>query len=742
MTAPNLSADDEQRLASQAEAHRQLFEMSPELLCSIDESLHFQELNPAWERTLGWTRAELRDKPFVHFVHPDDVDESATTAQRLLRDGAESLGFEMRWLHRTGRWVRLTLRWTAKGNTIFATARDVSDYEANEAALVRAHAELREREAHLRALFESMGEGVILLDATGVATACNTAAERILKTPRSDLLGRNALQGSMVPLFDAAGAQLAEDERPGRVALKAGRSIINLIMGLDSVDGQRTWLSVNATPLRFHEGDEPRGVVITFRDKTEQRLLQAAQERSDARFRALVTFAPVGIFEAGVNGGCLYVNDRWCMLTGLSAAEALGDGWARALHPEDMPGVRQKWLAAASMGAPFTHDYRFLRPDGSEVFVLGNAVALRDDAGNVCGYLGTVVDISEQRRAELALAKSEANFRTIADRAPIGIGVRVGPVITYANPALARLHGVSSPDQLVGEHTTSMISPDSAEALARRTRALSRGDNVGAEVLSFRRVGDGTEALLEVDSLNLEFGGQPAVMSLLRDVTELERARTERDVAHAALVESLSQKETLLKEIHHRVKNNLQVIASLLRLGKGNVRDPIALGAFNDSIARVHSIALIHERLYQSRDLDRVDLRRYLSGLVNEIARTYLTPMRTVEVVVESADVRLDIDRCVPLGLIVNELVTNALKHAFVAPRAARQARVTVQLREHDLEFELAVTDNGVGFDQSEKAAGSLGLVLVVNLAQQLGGSTSMMNEEGTTWRIRFPKPM
>jgi|CXWL01.1.fsa_nt_gi PAS domain S-box-containing protein len=147
-----------------------------------------------------------------------------------------------------------------------------------------------------------------------------------------------------------------------------------------------------------------------LRDVSEKRRAQRALAESEARFRGLAAAAPVGIFQADTEGRCLYVNERWSEIAGMSAEEAAGAGWLRALHPADRARVRQSWREAVAGRAPFNRRYRFLRPDGTETWVLGNAVASLGASGVVNGHIGTVTDVTESHQQSLALerAKSEA----------------------------------------------------------------------------------------------------------------------------------------------------------------------------------------------------------------------------------------------------------------------------------------------------------------------------------------------
>jgi PAS domain S-box-containing protein len=212
---------------------------------------------------------------------------------------------------------------------------------------------------------------------------------------------------------------------------------------------------------------------------------------------------------------------------------------------------------------------------------------------------------------------------------------------------------------------------------------------------------------------------------------------TERKQAEEALRSALSEKEVLLREIHHRVKNNLQVVSSLISLQSEAVQDPIIQGHFQEMQVRVRSMALIHEELYQSNDLSRVDFAEYISKLINGLAQTYMIhPNVNLQADVE--EVFLGVDTAIPCGLIVNELVTNAFKYAFPDARAGE-----VIVRLHTLDtggYRLIVCDNGIGLppDIDLENTETLGMQLITILTRQLRGSLRIESTRGTCFTIEF----
>jgi len=202
---------------------------------------------------------------------------------------------------------------------------------------------------------------------------------------------------------------------------------------------------------------------------------------------------------------------------------------------------------------------------------------------------------------------------------------------------------------------------------------------------------------------------------------------------------SLKEKDVLLKEIHHRVKNNLQVVESLLRLQSRVVKDPNVLGLFEESQTRVRSIALLYETLCRSRDLARIDMLDYIQKLTMQLFQSFGISQDMIRLQLHIQPVSLTMDTAIPCGLIINELISNSLKHAF----PSGSGEVSVQLRANpDQTFTLVVSDTGVGLprDVDERTCPSLGLQLVSLLLEKLDGTSEVRRSEGTMWTMTFPE--
>ncbi len=228
---------------------------------------------------------------------------------------------------------------------------------------------------------------------------------------------------------------------------------------------------------------------------------------------------------------------------------------------------------------------------------------------------------------------------------------------------------------------------------------------------------------------------------------KLERTVAERTselrTSNARMEASVKEKDILIKEIHHRVKNNMQVVSSLLNLQSASITDRSVLDIIKKSRDRVHSMALIHEKLYQSRDLARIDFEQYLRKLIVHLFNSYRVDPGTVDLKLDVKDVFLDINTGIPCALIANELVSNALKYAFPSGRGVRGEIAIAFRRAGDGPYELTIRDNGVGLPASFglETSESLGLQIVRDLVAQIDGSIRVENRGGTIYSITFPAP-
>lgn len=265
--------------------------------------------------------------------------------------------------------------------------------------------------------------------------------------------------------------------------------------------------------------------------------------------------------------------------------------------------------------------------------------------------------------------------------------------------------------------------------------------SVASEQVAIQAMKGGAQDYLVKDSVTAEALGS-AVKKATEKVGLIRTLKSERDrlaISLAELAASLAEKETLLKEVHHRVKNNLQVIASLLRLQADGIGDPRLTVALRESQNRVESMALIHEQLYETEDLREVDLARHASLLASNLVRSYAIDEGRISWSVTIQSVPLTVDRAIPAGLILNELISNAFKHAFPD---GRKGSLSIEGRRSGGSVVLEVRDDGVGVPEGVDPARpkSLGLEIVAILTRQLKGTFEIERGCGALCRVTFPQ--
>jgi PAS domain S-box-containing protein len=332
------------------------------------------------------------------------------------------------------------------------------------------------------------------------------------------------------------------------------------------------------------------------------------------------------------------------------------------------------------------------------------------------------------------LEESEKEFRNIFNSAHDAIIIMepYNEIVYNVNDRACEIYGFSRQEFIGMSLIAISRDVDRGKQKIKEIENLQKGDYLNFDTVQYRE--DGSEMFLEINASVINYRGKLAILSINRDITQRKRAELQ-------IKESLREKEILLKEIHHRVKNNLQVISSLLDLQADALGDTHINKAIQDSKDRIHSMALIHENLYQFGDLARINGIEYIHNLVEYIFNVHgdLAEHIASRVQIEMPSLALDMDTAIPIGLILTELLSNALKHAFPTGKKG-EIHVAVHTGIPGM-LTLVVRDNGVGLPQdiSVEKSQSLGLQLVQLLTQQVKGTIEIKTSKGTTVTITFP---
>ena len=333
-------------------------------------------------------------------------------------------------------------------------------------------------------------------------------------------------------------------------------------------------------------------------------------------------------------------------------------------------------------------------------------------------------EIKEREQAEIALRESEEKYRNLVERANDGIAIIQNSIVKYVNIALTNMMGYSI-NEVIGNNFSNFIIPEELPKVEDRYKRRMKGEDVPSvyETAFFHK--DGRRIDIELNAGIIPYEGKPADFVLVRDITERKKAEDK-------IKSALKEKEVLLREVHHRVKNNIQVITSMLNLHFGYFKDTQDIETFKEIQNRIKSMALIHEKLYQSRDLALVDFNEYIRDLINSLFRFYGINVNEIKPKITVQDVSLGLDAG------INELVSNSLKHAFPD---RREGEIRIKLQpDNSNKISLIVSDNGIGFpkDLDFKSIKTFGLQLVSTLVEQLDGTIELHCIEGTEFKIIF----
>jgi PAS domain S-box-containing protein len=370
---------------------------------------------------------------------------------------------------------------------------------------------------------------------------------------------------------------------------------------------------------------------------------------------------------------------------------------------------------------------RFLHRDGSSRVLIWNAAGSTDER---IIYLAAR-DLTVIRLAGEELARSEENFRNSLDDSPLGVRiVTEGGETLYANGKILAIYGYDSLGELRSTPVAKRYTPESyALFQSRRDERRRGGDGPPEYAVDIVRK-DGEIRHLRAFRKKVRWNGAEHYQAVSLDITEQKLAVDELSRADR-------EKALLLKEIHHRVKNNMQIIISLLRLTARADGDEKLEEIFRESQNRIRAMAAVHSMLYQSGNFAGINAGAYIRQTADELFRAYNTSPDKIALLIDAEDVTLPLDAAVPCGLLINELISNALKHAF---SKSGSGEIRVEMKKEENGVKIIFADNGAGFPEGIDFSDTktLGLKLIQMLVAQLDGQIEMVQAGGTRYVITF----
>lgn len=514
---------------------------------------------------------------------------------------------------------------------------------------------------------------------------------------------------------------------------------------IDSFSTERKFRRKDNTPVNinltvsYNESAAQNYFICILEDVSNRKEVEKRLHESEAKYKQLIHNSPIAItrLKAGTDG-YEFVNEEFVRQSGYSEeefAELSKIETNLMVHHDDRERVIQSFDVWANNHYPGVHNiqYRIFNKDHEIVWLNAFCYTERDLDGNITAMDQMYVDITEMKRIEEELKRTLSLLNSTLESTEDGIMVADGKGrIMSFNKKFAEMWNLPSElldsrnDEKAIEFVINQLKNPN-QFIVKVMELYSRPDEVSFDIIEFN---DGR--IIERYSQPQKIGSESIgrVWSF-RDVTH-------RIKAEQSVTSSLREKETLLKEIHHRVKNNLQVVSSLLNLESKFITDKDDLAIFKDSQNRVRSMALVHETLYNSKDLSRIHFREYAIKLTDNIRQSYKSENKKIEMIRRVQDaIYINIDAAIPLGLLVNEIITNCYKYAF---KNMESGTIEINIEMKDDIFEMIISDNGCGLPDGLDLNNTktLGFQLINTLITQLDGEVIIDRNKGTKFTIRF----
>ena len=518
------------------------------------------------------------------------------------------------------------------------------------------------------------------------------------------------------------------------------RTVYDVEFRMRHLDGSWRWIFARANFVRDAQG-APVRMLGSHTDITERKRANEALAASEERFKYVLDATEDGVWDLNLSTGAVYFSPQWERLLGYAPGETpqQREFFYGIVHPKDRAAVDRTMQEHLDGHTPIKQlEVRLRTKAGGYCWFLDRGkVVARDAAGTPVRMVGTITDISERHAIQEALVESESRFRNIIDASPVPMALQEGgPGFSFVNPAFVQTFGYPLDRTPTIDDWWRGSYPDAdqrARVKSAWRNALLHADRPGSAFEPVElsvRCSDGSSKTVLATASAFDPQRKTAYLLVLYDITALKQAQ-------AALSNSLVEKEALLKEVHHRVKNNLQVVTSLLRLESMRRDNADTRSVLGDMQGRIRSMALLHESLYRSGLFASVELGDYLGQLVAQAFRSQACGGDAIRLHLDLHSVRVGMDQATPCGLLVNELVSNCLKHAFPDGREG-DIRVELHVLPDTQQVRLRVSDTGVGlpadFQMARRA--SLGLQLVDDLARQIGGHLEV--GPGSSFAVTF----
>jgi len=703
-------------LKNSEERYKDLVEKAGIAILIDDENGKITYANQKAEELYGYSIEEMKNQSIQSLVHPDDIKKVAQFHNDRLRGKEAPSSYEFKGIKNDGSIiyveldvVELKVKERAIGTRLYL--KDITERK-------KAEEEMRMRGS----VIESSINAVAIASLEGSLTYVNNSFLKMWGyDDEEEVIGRPATQFW----------QMEEKAEEVMESLRNKGSWVGELAAKQK-DGSQFDVQLSSTMVKDENG-RLICMMASFLDITDQKKAAKELKDSEERLKIMFEYAPDGYYLNDFKGNFIDGNRAAEKLTGYKRDELAGKSFLKLklLPLKEIPKAATL-LAKNALGQPTGPDeFTLKRKDGTRAEVEIRTFPVKIKGKTL--VLGNVRDITVRKRREEVLSYERDLMQTLFDNIPDFI---------YFKDNKARFHRVNkrfcdlfgrSMEDIIGKTDLDLFPEEIAnETFNEDLNVIKTGKPIinkeeGGEIR------DGVEEWVLTTKIPWvdKDGNKQGLFGISRDITERKQAQEQ-------IKASLKEKEVLLKEIHHRVKNNMQIISSLLNIQSANIEDENMREIFNVCQSRIRSMALMHETLYKSEDLARIDFSEYIRRLTTHLMSMYRVGMEPIRLNLDIVDVYLDINRAIPCGMIINELVSNSLKHAFPDGKGGEVA--VKMFADKKKKVTLIVSDTGVGFPEGMDfhETKSMGMQLVTDLTRQIKGTIKLGRDKGTEFKIVF----
>jgi PAS domain S-box-containing protein len=664
------------------------------------------------EKLTGYTVEECKATSFFwdKVLHPEDKEVVAKMFRSLYENNITTCQLEYRVRTKWGEiiWLRdyvKVIRRDDKPVELVGVIINISPQKENEAVL-------KESENRFKMLAESSDSSIML---------------KYLES-KEDTKGFFLVNGLAAEMFQYSREEFL-DIRPEQLAVSDIKKNFKKLNELPEFTFETTMIRKDGSTflavitMKKIEMQKREAALFFIRDITGRK----EAEHQLILFKKIIEMTTEALLVVNAKGRLNYYNKSFAKIFKYAGLTKRKFSYRELFTEESMERIINGIRTEAAAGNSWKDELEAIDSEG-RIFPVSIEIGLiRDNHGIPLYYFAFITDLTAKKKLDERIRK----LSTAVEQSPTSIVItdKKG-IVEYVNPRFMEITGYTA-DEIVGKNQR-ILKTDyyTTEQYCELWETIYRGDIWHGKFRNKKKNGEFYWVYASISPIKNDAGEITHFLAIKEDITELV-------TVNESLTASLKEKETLLKEIHHRVKNNLQVISSLLSLQADYIEDVHTRDLFDESTHRIKTMALIHERLYQSENLAQIDYSEYITDLTNYLLRTYRNKAQLVQLNLRLDKIYLPVDYAIPCGLIINELVSNALKYAIVDNK---QINLDISFLVDGTLCTLTVADDGAGIPANIELGNtvSLGLQLVYDLACQLEGEIKLEREKGTKFIITF----